>query len=287
MRETTHPIDIQKPYIRYIQAFIFVAIYIAIGIVLRLLKLNPNIYLFMGIPLTLIFQIFIRKQPIQTLWVREYSKFKLSKWGMLIAAAFIILPVKIITQMILHNKIDIIIILYMVVVIMGTIGLAYSISHFNKSTMRFLLFCIATAGILGIGLFVATTIAHSINLHKAIQPDFKVGIKSLLIYIPACFIIEEVVFRGLLDSHVYHPGQKKGIWSAVFISALWGLWHIPVAPVHGIWNLLITTAVLITVHTIIGVPLSIFWRKSGNLVVTCFTHSLIDAVRNFLSGTGI
>ncbi|MGP8216327.1 MAG: CPBP family intramembrane glutamic endopeptidase [Bacteroidia bacterium] len=268
--------------IRHIQAFLFVVVYMAIWIVLKPLKLNANIYLFIGIPLTLIFQIFIRKQPIQTLWVREYSKFKLSKWGMLIAAAFIILPVKIIIQMILHNKIDVITILYMVIVILGTIGLAYSISHFTKSTMRFLFLCIVTAGILGIGFFIATTIAQSINLHKTIQPNFKAGIKSLLIYFPACFIIEEVVFRGLLDSHVYHPGQKKGIWSAIFISALWGLWHIPVAPVNGIGNLLIQTAVLIGVHTVIGVPLSIFWRKSGNIVVTCFTHSFIDAVRNTL-----
>jgi hypothetical protein len=265
--------------LRYIQAFLFVAIYIAIGFVF---KLEANTYLFIGIPLTLMFQIFIRKQPIQTLWVREYSKFKLSKWGMMIAAAFIVLPVKIIIQMILHNKIDIITTLYMIVVIIGTIGVAYSISHFTKLTMRFLLLCIATAGILGIGLCVVTAIARSMNLHKPIQPDLKVGIRSLLLYIPACFVIEEVVFRGLLDSHVHQPGQAKGIWSAIFISALWGLWHIPVVPTNSIGDLLIASVFLICVHTVIGIPLSIFWRKSGNLIVTSFTHSLIDAVRNAL-----
>jgi len=272
----------QSVLIRHIQALLFVLIYVAIGMVLKFLKLNANIYLFTGIPLTLIFQVFIRKQPIQTLWVREYSKFKLNKWGIIIAAAFIILPVKIIIQMILNNKIDVITILYMVVVLMGTLGVAYSISKFTKGTMRCLLLCLATAGMLGIGFCIASTFAHSINLHKSIQPNLKTGIKSLLIYIPACFIIEEVVFRGLLDSHVYHPGQKKGIWSAIFISALWGLWHIPVVPMNGIGNSLIATAFLIAVHTVIGVPLSIFWRKSGNLFVTCFTHSLIDAVRNAL-----
>jgi hypothetical protein len=227
----------QSILIRHIQAFLFVLIYIAIGLVLKFLKLNANIYLFIGIPLTLIFQVFIRKQPIQTLWVREYSKFKLSKWGMIIGAAFIVLPVKIIIQMILHNKIDVVTILYMVVVITGTLGVAYSISHFTKGTMRCLLLCLATAGILGIGLCVATAVVHSMNLHKPIQPNLKVGIKSLLLYFPASFVIEEVVFRGLLDSHVYHPGQKKGVWSAIFISALWGLWHIPVAPANNIGNL--------------------------------------------------
>jgi membrane protease YdiL (CAAX protease family) len=265
--------------IRYTQAFLFVVIYIAIGLVL---KLAPNTYLFIGIPLTLVFQIFIRKQPIQTLWVREYSKFRLSKWGIIIAAAFIVLPVKIIIQMILHNKINVTNILYMLVVITGTLGVAYSISHFTKGTMRCLLLCLATAGILGMGLSIVAAVVHSMNLHNPVQPDLKVGIKSLLLYIPACFIIEEVVFRGLLDSHVHHPGQKKGIWSAIFISALWGLWHIPVVPANGIGNLLIATVPLIVVHTIVGVPLSIFWRKSGNLIVTSFTHSLIDSARNAL-----
>ena len=273
----------QSILIRHIQAFLFVLLYIAIGFVLKSLKLNVNIYLFAGIPLSILFQIFIRKEPIQTLWVRGNSKFKLSKLGMLIGVAFIILPIKMIIQMILNNKIDVITILYMVVVLIGTLGVAYSITHFTKGTMRCLLLCLATAGMLGIVLSLTSSFAHSINLHKAIQLNFKEGVKSLLIYIPACFIIEEVVFRGLLDSHVYHLGQKKGIWSAIFISALWGLWHVPVVPMNGIGNSLIATAFLMAVHTVIGVPLSIFWRKSGNLFVTCFTHSLIDAVRNALA----
>lgn len=266
--------------IRYIEVFLFVAVYIAIGLVF---KLDPNTYQFVGIPLILVFQLFIRKQPIQTLWVREYSKFKLSKWGMMIGAAFIIFPAKVIIKMILHNKVDFSTTFFLAATIIGTLGVAYSISHFTKSTLRFLLLCLATAGILGIGLFVASAIAHSINLNKPIQFNYMVGIKTLLIYIPACFIFEEVVFRGLLDSHIHQPGQKKGIWSAIFVSALWGLWHIPVVLVNSKGNLLIAASFLVAVHTLIGVPLSIFWRKSGNLGITCFTHSLIDAVRNALA----
>jgi hypothetical protein len=39
---------------------------------------------------------------------------------------------------------------------------------------------------------------------------------------------------------------------------------------------------LVAVHSLIGVPLAIFWRESGNLAVPAFTHALIDGVRNAL-----
>ncbi|HME31959.1 MAG TPA: hypothetical protein VKG65_04330, partial [Terriglobales bacterium] len=39
---------------------------------------------------------------------------------------------------------------------------------------------------------------------------------------------------------------------------------------------------LLVVHCVIGVPFSIFWRRSGNLFVPGSTHALIDAVRNAL-----
>jgi len=39
---------------------------------------------------------------------------------------------------------------------------------------------------------------------------------------------------------------------------------------------------LLVVHCVIGVPFSIYWRRSGNLFVTGSTHALIDAVRNVL-----
>ncbi len=40
------------------------------------------------------------------------------------------------------------------------------------------------------------------------------------------------------------------------------------------------------VHALIGVPLAIYWRKSGNLAVTAFTHALIDGIRDGLGVMG-
>src|SRR5205814_1740534 len=59
---------------------------------------------------------------------------------------------------------------------------------------------------------------------------------SLLQYVPVVFVIEEVFFRGALDSYVHRVGEGTGWGSAVFVSALWGLWHLPLSfPVVG-WD---------------------------------------------------
>src|SRR5205085_12026032 len=53
---------------------------------------------------------------------------------------------------------------------------------------------------------------------------------SLARYFPVCFVLEEVAFRGALDAHVYHPGDRYAKRTAVAVSALWGLWHLGALP---------------------------------------------------------
>jgi membrane protease YdiL (CAAX protease family) len=102
----------------------------------------------------------------------------------------------------------------------------------------------------------------------------------MLLYVPLVFVQEEVTFRGAFDSHVQHPGDGRGGLTAVVVSALWGLWHIPL--LLGQKPLLLLVPGLLAVHIVIGLPLSIAWRRSGNLFVPGVTHALVDAVRNAL-----
>jgi membrane protease YdiL (CAAX protease family) len=39
---------------------------------------------------------------------------------------------------------------------------------------------------------------------------------------------------------------------------------------------------LVVAHSIIGVPLSLAWRRTGNMAVPGFAHALIDAGRDGL-----
>ena len=103
---------------------------------------------------------------------------------------------------------------------------------------------------------------------------------SFLQYVPVVFLLEEVWFRGVLDSHLHRPRAPHGAISAIYVSALWGLWHLPLSETHGPQELLATTISLLAVHISIGVLLSWAWRRSGNLLVPGIAHALIDAVRN-------
>ena len=107
------------------------------------------------------------------------------------------------------------------------------------------------------------------------------SLHSLLLYVPVTFLLEEVKLRGAVDAHVHHPGDRFGLVSAVFVSALWGLWHLPMD--LGSEPVVDVILGLLIVHVSIGVPLSYAWRRSGNLTLPAVAHATIDAVRDGLS----
>lgn len=169
----------------------------------------------------------------------------------------------------------------MAAAVFGALACGYALSRFTRATTRELMLCLATAGLLGVILMAGAAAARAFGLNEPIVPSLRVGVKSLLLYFPVTFVLEEVSFRGLVDAHVHQPGASGGFWSALFVSAGWGLWHWPVAARVGL-PMWLTAMQLIVIHTVIGVPLSYFWRRSGNLAVPGFTHAFIDAVRNAL-----
>ncbi len=142
-----------------------------------------------------------------------------------------------------------------------------------------------TAGIIGCGTMLLGAFIRWAILHKPIVLNghmAAVGIGSFILYVPVCFVLEEVVFRGALDSHVFQPGDKGQWWTAIFISTLWGWWHLPIAGVAGIQRLVTLLFLLPCVHIAVGVFFSLSWRRSGNLAVPATIHAFIDAVRNML-----
>jgi membrane protease YdiL (CAAX protease family) len=94
-------------------------------------------------------------------------------------------------------------------------------------------------------------------------------------------VLEEVAFRGAIDDHVHRADGARGVLSALFVSALWGLWHLPIAP--GGLPLAVIAAQALLVHCVVGVPLSLARRRTGSLVVPAGAHALIDALRNGLA----
>jgi membrane protease YdiL (CAAX protease family) len=261
---------------RFLYVFLFTAFYIALGF---MLKLDANQYLLAGIPMTVVFQLLVSKQPLHKLWVRDNETFRLNKLSILLSVVFAVYPCTKIIQMVIRGKWDVTIMGYYAAAVFGALGAGYAFANFSKKTMKDFFLCLLTAGGIGIGFMVAAAIAQSMAKHMPFHFDLGIAAKSLALYIPVTFVMEEVVFRGLLYAYLEPAGQKGKILSAVFVSALWGWWHLPIVPVENLTTEIIALPIL---QCLVGVPLSIFWSRSGNLAVPGFTHAFIDAVRNGL-----
>lgn len=96
--------------------------------------------------------------------------------------------------------------------------------------------------------------------------------RSWLLYFPACFLIEEYLYRGVLQSCV--PPTRLG---AVAVSALWGVWHLPLGYYSLGW---VALPYLVGVHVVLGVPLALLTRRTGRLTDAAAVHAAFDAIRN-------
>ena len=260
---------------RYVECAAFVAIWMACGFAL---PVNANEYLLLGVPLLAVFQLMVRRRPLAELWVRDAPAFAL-RWPAPVFAA-------------------------------GLAGLpAYELGSSMRtgqlgSTEGWLLCCLAGAGLAAFAIreqrgpalrqaapaFVAAiAVGCALIAYAAMEsggspavPLFRVRflLTQFLFYFPVCFVLEEVAFRGALDAHVApSDAARPGVWiSAIFVSGLWGVWHLPLAGANG--SSAQTALTLVAAHALVGVPLSFCWRRGGTLALPAAAHALIDAYRN-------
>jgi membrane protease YdiL (CAAX protease family) len=249
-----------------------------------LLNMSGNVYLLFGIPLTAAFQLLVRRKPIKDLWVRDGPGLSLRTVSLWLAIPLAIVPIYHLILSVVKGQ-GIGFFFYALAAIVGAGAAAYALGQFRRQTWIYLGLCVATASLIGILLTTAAawhdaSATHPTGVH--LRPNILFGIESFLLYIPALFMVEEVAFRGAIDSHVRHPGEAHGasatiygIVSAILVSVLWGLWHHPIVPSATIFQLLL-------LQVLVGPFLSLFWRRSGNLMVPGFAHALSDSVRNAL-----
>jgi membrane protease YdiL (CAAX protease family) len=244
------------------------------------LHASADVYLLLGVPITAAFQLWVRRGPLHTLWVRNADRFQLDRRTLLVAAAIAVAPVVSLSRYLAGvSRPDWVRIMWLLAAIGGAVGAGFAFRHFTRATMRSLLACAATAGVIGIVLVVAarsvSPVTPPLTAGRALT-----GLTWFLLYLPVSFVLEEVFFRGALDAHVHDVGESRGVMSAMFVSALWGLWHLPATPLRA--SLPVTVAGLVVTQVLIGVPLSIYWRRSGNLAVPGTVHAFINGVRNAL-----
>jgi hypothetical protein len=259
-----------------------------IGYVLRL---DANSYLLAGIPITLLFQKLIARSPITTLWVRRASHamniHDTGRFAMLVAVGFAAFnSIQLYGYALAGNWIATI---YEIVAIAGSIPLAYSLRNLTRSMLRPFLMCLASAGFIGVGYFLVSFVTNVYYLKTTQAPSIIMFaltcLFSLATYIPITFMLEEVSFRGAFDSHIFHPGEGRSKVTALYVSLLWGAWHMPVTfvPSMGFYGGILLLIQMLAFQGVVGFFLSVFWRRSENLLVPGSIHAIIDSVRNGLA----
>jgi hypothetical protein len=245
------------------------------------LGLSGDAYLMLGIPLLVLFQAFVARRPMLEVWFATPGRLALPWWGWLVAAAFMVLPVR---NLATWRNPGLAAQLWLVCAAIGAVPLAWSLVRCTRAQWRELGLCILTAGAAGI---LALEIGYFARPHPTLAATARVleGLRSFALYLPVCFMIEEVFFRGGLDSYLTRGGTRAPWLSAFYLSALWGWWHLPTValqPEHRVAQLVVLVLALPLVHCGVGALLSIFWRRSGLLLVPVCAHAFIDAVRNAL-----
>ena len=276
---------VQSQSYRMLEATALLGIWMLVGF---WLKLDANSYLLLGLPITVVFQLLIRKAPLRDLWVRNGPPLHISQLkpiaklvALIFAAANVLLTYE--YYVATHNWIFV---LYELVAILGTIPMAYSLHNFTRQMIRPLVMCLATAGILVVAIDIVTYWASVFELHTIAPVTAERFLYNWLVsmvqYLPVVFLLEEVWFRGAFDSHIYHIGEKHWKLTALYVSVLWGAWHFPIAytPRLGLEGSVVVLGELVLFQGAVGYFLSIYWRKSGNLLVPGSVHAFVDSVRN-------
>lgn len=260
---------------RYLAVTAAVGIEIALGF---LFHMGPNAYLVIGIPITVLFQIFVARRPLRELWLLGGQTIKWDSVTVLLLALFLIGPVQTIVSAFKAGNWTVTV--YGFATIIGAAGAAIAFRALGKSNLREL--GVILLLIISVGLFRLLT-DLGVKAQGAGGPEIAsrvwTAIQSLLFYIPASFVVEEVFFRGALDSHLHRHERGKGWLSAAYVSILWGLWHTPIVnPLTLRLFFEIVAAQLVT-----GLILSWIWRRTGNLAMNGTFHAVLDAIRNALA----
>jgi membrane protease YdiL (CAAX protease family) len=245
--------------------------YMALGFAFRL---SAEGYLLVGIPITVAFQALVVRQPLRTLWLRDMPPMTFTPWSIAAVIVVAIAPAAIVVRGVRDG--DAVLAAYGLAAIVGAIGAVYAVRAMDRDAVRSTVRTTLITGTILVGMMVIFRLASG-GFHGNLTAAVSTVVISVATYVPVVFVMEEVLFRGLLDTYLHGstPGPDRA--SALYGSALWGLWHLPVAFISlGV----LTIPYLVAVHTALGFFLVTSWRRTGNLAAPGISHAVTDALRN-------
>jgi hypothetical protein len=272
--------------IRLLVAGLFLATWVWAGLAIHA---GTNVYLLMGVPWVIVFQRFVRDRPLRNAWVFHELRPRLDRWAIAFGSVAAIPPLLSLLSTFrsptppdqtLTNR------LWLVAATLGAFGVGLTLRRQRAAALRKA--ASATLAAVVAALILFTVAAGSAGrLDHLLHPSARAvryGLESLLLYIDVSFVLEEVVFRGVLDPYLLgaERGPNAQYASAIVGSALWGAWHLPVLVDTGSMSAY-TLLQTIVAHASLGFILCVAARRAGTLLPSAFAHAVADAYRNFLA----
>ncbi len=250
-----------------------VAVWMGLGFAFHL---RPEAYLLLGIPLTGAFQMFVRRQPLRALWVREAPPFRLGRTGWIVAVGLASLPA--LSALASVAESDWLAAMFQSAVLLGALPTAYCLFNLDRAALRMLVACVAINVLMDVVFRSSLWLFHAHPVPRGLSAT-TIGafLTAFAVLLTTMCVMEEVAFRGLLDSHIHQQGDFRGWASSAYLSALWGIWHLPILPQQG--SFLGTILLLLGARVPFGIAMSFYWRRTGNLLVPGTAHAVLDALR--------
>jgi membrane protease YdiL (CAAX protease family) len=245
--------------------------YMALGFAFGL---SAEGYLLLGIPITIAFQLLVVRRPLRALWLRDASPLTLTPRSAIAVGLVSIAPATIVVRGLQDG--NGILTAYGLAAIVGSVGAVHALRAVDREAVR----STVQATLINSAILVGVMVVYRLmtgGFNGSVAAAVVTLVISLATYLPVVFVMEEVLFRGLLDPYLHGSSTGPDRASALYGSALWGVWHLPVAFVSlGI----LTIPYLVAVHSALGYFLVRSWRRTGNLAAPGIAHAVADALRN-------
>ncbi|HEX5148785.1 MAG TPA: CPBP family intramembrane glutamic endopeptidase [Candidatus Limnocylindrales bacterium] len=256
---------------RAIVATLVIGGYMALGFAFQL---SAEGYLLIGIPITVAFQVLVVRRPLRALWLREAPRMAFTRRSILAVIVVAIAPATVAVGGLRAG--NAVLVGYGLAAAFGAVGAVYATRAMDRDAVRSTVRATLVTGAVLVSIMVAYRLASG-GFDGNLATAFVTVVISVATYLPVVFVMEEVLFRGLLDPYLHGatPGPDRA--SALYGSALWGIWHLPAMAIAlGAF----TIPYLVAVHTVLGSVLVSSWRRTGNLAAPGVAHAVSDALRN-------
>ena len=151
---------------RFLEGTGAVAVWIALGLAFHI---SANGYLILGVPITIIFQLYVRRTPLRAMWVRDAPPFRLGIRGVVIAVLLMLAPIgDLVGLLVMHSK-DWAVWFWLLSAIAGAWAAAYALRCFRRETFYELLLCLATAGTIGCAIMFTIVYTSIATDHRPIS----------------------------------------------------------------------------------------------------------------------